>query len=145
MNEDDVVGQFIYSTLISDAPLAAYAPGRVHEGVAEADVVTPYVVYQMVSSRDVMVVGAARLWSNMLWDITVVTQGADLRVPRPAVDRIDELMHTASGSVVNGGVVLMFVREGVVRRGPEREPKDGKLYLYRTQTFRAYASKLAAA
>ena len=144
MNEDDVVGQFIYATLVSDATLAAAAPGGIHEGVAGADVVTPYVVYQNVSAVDVMVVGAIRVMSNQLWDITVVTQGRDGRVPRAAVDRIDQLMHASDGSVVGGGVVLSFVREVTRRRGPERDPNDGKLYMYRTQEFRVQAQKVAA-
>lgn len=139
MNEDDVVGQWIYSTLVSDATLAAITPGGIHEGMAGEDVVTPYIVYNLVSANDYMVIGGIRVWTDMLWDVMAVSQGNDTRVLRPVSDRIDELLHRASGSIV-GGVVLTCTREGVIRRGPVKE-SNGNLYLYRTSEFRAKARK----
>lgn len=141
MNEDDVAGQWLYSTLVADATLAALTPGGIHEGVAPPDVTTPYVVFAFVSGVDRMAVGAIRVWTDMLWDVTAVAQGTDTRVLRPISARIDALLHDASGTVASGGVVLTANREAVIRRGPERDATDGRLYLYRTQEYRVKAQK----
>ena len=139
MNEDDVVGQWLYSTLVSDATLASVAPGGIYEGLAGENVQTPYVVYNLVSANDLMVVGGIRVWTDMLWDVMAVCRGNDSRVLRPVSDRIDELLHRGSGAIT-GGVVLTCTREGLIRRGPEPAP-DGNVYLYRTSEFRVKAQK----
>lgn len=142
MNEDDLVSRWLNAVLISDVTLAGLAPGGIFEGLNTNLTMTPYVYYGMASAVDLMVVGAARVWTNMLWDVTAVAQTTDTRVLRPVSKRIDELLHRASGSVVEG-VILSATRQSVIRRGPEREPTSGKYYLYRTQEYRILAQKAA--
>jgi len=141
MNEDDLVSRWLNAMLISDVTLAGLTPGGIFEGGAGDATPTPYVYYGMASAVDLMVVGAIRVWTNMLWDVTAVAQTTDPRVMRPISDRIDDLLHRASGSTVEG-VILSATRQAMIRRGPERA-ENGKLYLYRTQEFRVMAQKAA--
>lgn len=84
---------------------------RIYNGVAPAGARYPFVVMQLLSGgTDLMGVGAIRIWADMLWLIKAVTKGSSTGPLEPIVDRIDELLHGASGTV-SGGVIWDCVRE----------------------------------
>ncbi len=80
-------------------------------GVAPAGTTFPYVIVQLLSGgNDLMGVGPYRIWADMLWLIKAVTKGSSTGPLEPIVNRIDVLLHAASGTVT-GGVIHTCIRE----------------------------------
>lgn len=112
MIENTLVETWLYGKLKNDATLAAKVGSRVYSYVAPATAVTPYVVFNAQSPGfDVMGVGTARVMLNCLYQVKVVVQDASFSGAKDAADRIDELLHGATGTP-SGGEVLGCVREG---------------------------------
>jgi hypothetical protein len=101
-----------------DATLQALTPtigDRIYNGVAPDDAEYPFLVMQLLSGgNDLFGVGAIRIWSDQLWLFKVIHKGGPKRVSsgpiEPIVNRIDALLHAASGTVTNG-VIWECVRE----------------------------------
>lgn len=106
---------WVVSVLKDDTTLAPLIGGgsaaRIYNGVAPAAASYPFVVMQLLSGgTDLMAVGAIRIWADMLWLIKAVTKGSSTGPLEPIVDRIDALLHAASGTV-SGGIIWSCVRE----------------------------------
>jgi hypothetical protein len=102
---------WVYQLLTGDATLAPLVGTRVYNGIAPAGATFPYVVMQLLSGgNDLMGVGPTRIWADMLWLIKAVTKGSSTGPLEPIANRIDALLHAASGTV-SGGVVHICVRE----------------------------------
>lgn len=106
---------FIWSLLANDGTLnpliGAGSAARIYNGVAPAGASYPFVVMQLLSGgNDLLGVGAIRIWSDALWLIKVVVKGTSSGPIEPIVNRIDALLHAASGTVTNG-VIWECVRE----------------------------------
>jgi hypothetical protein len=106
---------WIWGLLANDATLSpligAGSAARIYNGVAPAGTSYPYVVMQLLSGgNDLMAVGAIRIWADALWLIKAVTRGTSSGPLEPIVNRIDALLHAASGTVTNG-VIWECVRE----------------------------------
>lgn len=134
---------FIWGLLSSDPTLnpliGAGQAARVYNGVAPAGTNPPYVIMQLLSGgTDLMAVGAIRIWSDALWLIKVVVKGTSSGPIEPIVNRIDALLHAASGTVTNG-VIWECVRER-----PFELPtvEDGVSYLQLGGEYRIKASNV---
>lgn len=105
---------WLYQTFAGDstlAPLIGGAAPRIYNGVAPAGSQYPFVVLQLLSGgNDLMALGAIRIWADMLWLIKAVTKGASTGPLEPIANRIDQLLHAASGTVTSG-VIWECVRE----------------------------------
>lgn len=137
MSETARVRAFIYLTLTGDTALAALIGTRCYHGVAPAGVADPYVVFQMLSGgNDLMVVGAIRIWANPLYLIKAVRKGSSTGPLEPIADRIDALLHAKSGTVTNG------VIWSVARERPHELPEltDGVQYSNLGGEYRFLAS-----
>jgi hypothetical protein len=101
----------VYQLLTGDATLAPLIGTRIYNGVAPAGVTMPYVVLQLLAGgTDLMGVGPTRIWADMLWLIKAVTKGSSTGPLEPIVNRIDALLHAASGTVTSG-VIHICTRE----------------------------------
>lgn len=128
---------FIYLTLTGDATLAALIGTRCYHGVAPAGAAFPYVVFQMLSGgNDLLVLGGARVWADPLYLIKAVTKGSSTGPIEPIADRIDALLHAKSGTVTNG-VIWVCVRE---RPHEQPELTDGVLFQNLGGEYRVKAS-----
>lgn len=124
--------QWAYTRLSGDATLAGLAPGGVHENVAPEGTAEPFVVFSLVTNRDVNAVGQTRALVNADWDVKVVGQGASYAPLVAAADRIDALLHD-----VQGGVVISSHRVATIRYV---EPSDGTTYRHLGGTYRTQLS-----
>jgi hypothetical protein len=135
---------WLYQTLANDTTLANGAPPstpgigkRIYNGRAEQGAAFPYVILQLLSpGNDLIVVGGQRIWSDMLWLVKVVNLGISTAKIEASADRIDALLHAKSGTVV-GGVVHVAVRERP-HELPERT--DGVDYVNLGGEYRVKAS-----
>lgn len=138
MIETTLVESWLYSRLSTDAALAAEVGNRIYAYVAPARTATPYVVFSAQSPGfDVMGVGTARVMLNCLYQVKVVVQDASFSGAKKAADRIDELLHGATGTPA-GGQVLGCVREGPLAYA---EVSDGVEYRHLGGLYRIWVQE----
>lgn len=108
MAESTTIDRWLYTVMAADAQLAAVVGTRIYSDLAPGGTtgaVLPMVVYQMQAANDLMVVGSARVWANALFLVRGVAQrvsyDGDLIT---MADRIDAVLHGASGSNAEGNV-----------------------------------------
>lgn len=104
------VDEWLYGVLVNDAQLSALVGGRIFSYVAPLTATTPFVVFNHQAGTDVRGVGTVRVMTSLVYQVKVVGQGESVRSLKPIADRIDALLHGASGSVADG-TVLTCVRE----------------------------------
>lgn len=113
------VDQWIMATLTNDPPLQAllgadYA-NRVWSDLAPEHVSGIVVVSQYQDDgNDLLGVGTARWATRGTWVVKAITPGMSYEPLRLIYQRVDAILHGASGSVADGPV-FAFVREGPVR------------------------------
>lgn len=115
MSESTAIDRWLNTVLAADAALAAVVGTRIYADQAPDSAPLPVVIYQVQSSRDLMALGAHRVWANTLYVVRGIAQtiayGGNLIT---IADRIDAVLHAASGSTVEGEV-YECVREGEFR------------------------------
>lgn len=115
MLEPLVAKQWLRATLAADATLVALIGGagapRIYDGPAPQDAVYPYVVFQPYTrGRDVSAIGEIRIWSELPYIVKAVHRAESYADPLKTIaERIDALLHRASGAV-DGGQVIACVR-----------------------------------
>ena len=129
------VEQWLYQVLSSDAVLAGHVGGRIYSYVAPGDAAFPFIVYSHQASRDVLGVGPARIMANLLYQVKVIGVGSSVVPLKVIADRIDELLHGASGAVADG-TVLACVREQPLSYV---EVDEGVRYYHIGGLYRIYA------
>jgi hypothetical protein len=136
--EDARARSWIIQTIKGDTTLAPLIGGRVHHGPAPPKEPEPFVTVELLSpGNDLIVVGGARVWSNMLWLVKVTISGNSTAKLEPIVDRIDVLLHNKSGTVV-GGVIHNAVRERPYGAPPFQD--NGKTFVQEGGEYRVKAS-----
>ncbi len=110
MAETVAAERWLYTVLSGDATLAGLVSG-VFAYMAPSTASLPYVVYTMQSGRDLNGLGPTRWWSDTRYLVRGIAEtttfGGDLKT---IADRIDAVLQAASGTVVDGTVVVC-VRE----------------------------------
>lgn len=134
--EVEAAEEWLYDTLHGDATLMAevvdvYGGGAGPEGTAY-----PFATFQMMSGIDLMVVGAFRVWTELVYQVKIVGETADFQDLKTAVARIDALLHRASGSSADG-TLWACVREQTIRMP---EVVEGKQYRHSGALYRLYAT-----
>lgn len=131
--ETTLAERWLHTTLSADSALAAVVAGRIYSYQAAARAALPYVVFHLQSGgQDIAVVGAHRVWADLLYAVKAVAEGESFGGGvETAAGRIDALLHRGSGTVT-GGKVLMCVRERplayVENAGDRRFQHLGGLY-----------------
>lgn len=110
MAETLVAEQWLHSVLSGDTALSTAVGGRIYGYLAPAGAAFPFVVYQNQAGRDVMGTGPTRIMANLLYIIKVIGETKSFGTIEAAANRIDAVLHAASGSNVRG-TVIACVRE----------------------------------
>lgn len=134
MDETSYVAQWLYTTLSSDPVLSSSAIGGVHEDPAPQGTNFPFIVFSLTSALDVQVHNAMRIMVDSLWLIKAVDQYESFSRVRLLVDRIDQLLHRASGTVTDA-ILYSSVREESIR---QTEVDDGKHYRHLGAQYRVH-------
>lgn len=102
---------WLYTKLHGDSTLLALCTGGVFTWPVPATYSQPYVLYQMQSGMDIRGNGPTRIGVNGLWLVRAVFEALTYTGNLlSAANRIDVLLHAASGTAT-GGVVWACVRE----------------------------------
>lgn len=115
--ETDLVAQFIFNALANDATIISeVGDSNVFDTLAPQPVtLSKYVTFHLqTSATDLMVIGAHRVWASGLWLVKMVGKGKEFSDLLTGYNRIDELLHRGSATVMNGAVVYS-VREQSIR------------------------------
>lgn len=138
MIETTLVESWLHTRLSTDAILTSQVSDRIYAYLAPARAATPFVVFNAQSPGfDVMGVGTARVMLNCLYQVKVVVQDASFAPAKDAADRIDTLLHGATGTPP-GGQVLGCVREGPLAYA---EVSDGIEYRHLGGLYRIWVQE----
>ena len=138
MIETAVAEQWLYERLTGDSTLMGLLgndPSRVVGYLAPEGTPEPFVVFQHQASSDMMVVNGQRIWSNLVYVVKVVDRGESFSQAWDIAQRVDAVLHRASGTV-STGEVLECVRERLIAYVEH----DGKeMYRHVGGVYRIYA------
>lgn len=115
MFEPLIAKTWLRATLAADSTLVALIGGagspRIYDAPAPESAAYPYVVYKPYTpGRDLAVIGGIRVWSELLYIVKAVHRAESYADPlQTLAERIDALLHRASGAVT-GGQVIACVR-----------------------------------
>lgn len=140
MSEFTATDVFIVNQLKADATLTAMIGGattpRIYADVAPVGSAFPLVVFQVQAATDLMVVGAFRIWANMLYLVRGIAETSSWMGTLGLIEsKIDAALHSTEGTNVNG-VVYSCVREGPYRLA---ETNDGRLFRHAGGIYRIHA------
>lgn len=134
--ETTIVDAWLDQVLGSDTTLAGLATGGCWDTLADESAAFPYVVWQLQAGRDVGGIGpATRIMVNGLWLVRGVDRSPSQTAVKPIAERVDALLHAASGSVT-GGLVVACVREEPYKF---LEVTDGVMYWHLGGMYRIWA------
>lgn len=110
-----VAQRWARGTLLSNAELAAMIEGRVYYGAVPQGLQGLCVVLTVVSAEDSMVVGATRVWTNILLQVEAWGQDEQVGDLSQAAALVDVALHGSHGRVggadPGAGLVLTCTRE----------------------------------
>lgn len=105
MIESVRVEQWLYATLTSDATLAVAVGTRCYGYIAPAAAQFPLLLFAMQDGSDVMGVGTVRVMFQGIFQVKVVGATNSFATLKPLADRIDAVLHGATGSVADGAIL----------------------------------------
>jgi hypothetical protein len=109
MNEILIVYHWIYSVLSGDTTITNVVGTRIYDSVSP-NVIYPYIIYNWQGGTDVTEISAIRIMMNGLFQVKVVDKNTSFNTISPVATRIDQLLHRASTTTVNG-IILCSKRE----------------------------------
>ena len=146
-NEPFAADQWIYSTLKADATLTALIGGatspRIYSDLAPQGPplpVLPYVIYQMQSAVNLMIVGPRSFWANMTYIVKGVNETLSYGGPLLTIaERIIADLHATPNGAANAyGIIWTCVLDDHFRMP---EVTAGRNFRHSGGRFRIYASK----
>lgn len=126
---------WLYELLSADPELAGMVENRIFAYVAPALAVYPLVIFAFQGGSDVYASGKARVMSHLEYQVKAVCEGATYTGIVAIADRLDALLHGASGATATVRVM------SCIRQAPLAYPEitdDGMQYrhlggIYRLQ------------
>lgn len=137
--ETVVALQWVEAVLKASPSLAGYLGDRIYEGAAPKSAAYPFVIYDVVSAVDLMVVGPERIWSDTLVLVKAVAQSSSLALA-PLASAIDVALTSPTGGTVASpsGQVFTSVREEPFRLH-ELDSELGVWFTHLGGRYRLYA------
>lgn len=124
-HESDTAARWIVQTLLADATITAAVGQRVFDTEAPQGELTPYILIQEYHSRDVMGVGPQRFKADLQYIVKYVKQGQSFVEMGSIAERIDTLLHAASGVPNGGGTIVACQRMRTLKYA---EPDEGLIF-----------------
>jgi hypothetical protein len=134
MDETSYVAEWLYETLSEDVTLSGLVTGGVHEDPAPQGSAFPFLVFSLISALDVQVHNAMRIMVDSLWLVKAVDQNGSFSRTRTIMNRVDEILHRASGNL-GDAFIYSCVREESIRM---TEVDDGKPYRHLGAQYRVH-------
>lgn len=137
MIEAIAVDEWLYNTLAADNTLAALVAGRIYATVAPQTAKYPHVRFSEQSSTDTLGIDGTRILETCLFTVLTITDEPSWQgLGRQAADRVDELLHGASG-IAGGTTIGTCHREQSLRYVDTVDTKQFRLLggIYRINTY----------
>ncbi|GIW06360.1 MAG: hypothetical protein KatS3mg060_1165 [Dehalococcoidia bacterium] len=134
-----VARRWIRSVLAADSgPSGVWTVlgGRVRARRAVQGAPYPQLVLTVPAATDLLGVGGTRVWTNLLVDCRLISEGNNSEAASALAARIDQLLHRGSGAPV-GGRVWACVREFPFEYS---EVVEGREYLHVGGRYRLWAT-----
>lgn len=96
--------EWLYATLTADAALGSVVSNRVYSQQAPQGAALPYVLFAPLSQVDDNLLGGNRGAVIAEYVVRMVTQGATFGPARAGANRIDAVLHAATGTATVGSV-----------------------------------------
>ncbi len=133
-----VAATWLYAQLSADAAISTGAVGGIHEGMAPPGTQYPHIIFQFQHpGRDLRVVGARRVWTDMVIVVKATSKGASAGAAEDLAGHIDRVLD-GKGGVAAGGNVVSCVREGPFTLSPR---EDGIDYRQRGGIYRLHVQE----
>jgi hypothetical protein len=137
--ESLIADEWLYDTLRADGTIAAAVSTRIYADVAPQNATFPCIVFTAMPRRDVVVVGASRIWGAFEYNIRAIGPAEGYSTLQDIADAIDSALHAKSGAADSGtGTVLACTREMEIRYP---EIVDGVPYRHIGGLYRVLAQK----
>jgi hypothetical protein len=111
----DIVDPWLYSTLANDPQITAAVAKRISNGGALGPTATPFITWDMNSSRDILAHDGSVIFNESLFEIKVVGQGGSFAPVAPIGKRMDFLLGAATNVEVPGKGWVSSRRDRVIR------------------------------
>lgn len=103
MSETYAADTWLYGKLHTDVTLMAAVTG-VYADMAPESAAYPLVIFALLDGDDLITINGIRIWVTATYEVKVITDAESFSGIKAAVDRIDALLHRASGTVTDGTV-----------------------------------------
>lgn len=139
MIEGQRAAAFVFSALAADAAFSQAIGGRLYRDQVPQTATLPAATVTLVSSTDMLTLGADRVWASCLVDVRLVAAGPSYSPINAAADRADAVLSHLGGT--NGGAQIVEVRREQVMAFLENDA--GATFSHIVQTFRTEAYSAA--
>ena len=135
MSELAAIDRWLVAVLTGDSTLHGLVADRIFDGIAPQGTLAPYIICQTQAPHDVAGVGAVRIMVESVSIIKCLAEGTSYSTLHAIANRIDALLHKASGTNADGTVL------GCVREMPFKmaETTEGKEYRWLGGVYRIWA------
>lgn len=97
-------------TVLNSSPGLASISGRIYNEGGPQEAVYPFIVYHMSEGRDLMGIGATRVWTTMNYVVRAVTRDGSYESIYGLANAIDAALHDKSHQATENGEVIASVR-----------------------------------
>ncbi len=98
--------RFIYTNLQADPELQALVSSRIHRGAVPQGGQFPAVIYALIApGMTLTAIGGEQVWGRPVFKVVGAHETSDGLDLEPIADRIDAVLHNASGTTDAGGYV----------------------------------------
>lgn len=142
IDEIEQAKKWIYDSLVGNSEITAQVSTRIYSDYVPeppANRVYPYLLYEFLAGPDVQGLGTARLATNALFQIRVVTDGRPTTATRKVAKRIDDVLRIAVYQP-SGEFFFTATREQPVNRA-ETDAATGKRYHNLGGLFRLFIGR----
>lgn len=101
MNEVPRIEKWLYSALTGDPTISSAIGSRVFNAIAPQGTAFPFIVFNFQAGTDVQGNGTARIQSENVFLVKVISEGAPDATARTVADRIDEVVGKAVHSALD--------------------------------------------
>lgn len=120
--EQFIGDDWLYATLSGDSTLAGLVGDRIYPAVAPPATAYPLVTFDLASAPVIQTADARVLWVRAKYLIKVWSTGTSFEAGRAIWERINALLHRASGTTAAGTVIAATRAEEL--RGTDEAPNE---------------------
>lgn len=111
----EIIDPWLYTTFSGDAEITSYVGTRITNGAALGPTATPFITWEMNSSRDIQKADGDTLWNESLFLVKVIGQGGSYEPITPIAKRMNALLDMVTNAPGPAGGFLTIRRDRLIR------------------------------